>query len=52
MIGRSLGLAIAAVAAFRLIVFLTVWYVSDCRSPHQSISIGSVVLLAGCGGAR
>jgi hypothetical protein len=42
--------AVALIAAFALIAFLTVWYVRDCRSPQ--ISIGGVVLLAGCGGAR
>jgi hypothetical protein len=25
--------------AFAVIVFLTAWYVPDCRSPHQSVSI-------------
>jgi hypothetical protein len=52
MTGRSLLLTVVCVAAFGLIVFLTVWYTSDCRSPHKSVSIGGVVLLAGCGGAR
>jgi hypothetical protein len=51
MIRQSLPGALA-LAAFALIVFLTVWYVPDCRSPHRSISIGGVVLVAGCGGAR
>ncbi len=39
---------IALVAAFGLIAVLTLWHTSDCRSPR--ISIGDVVLLAGCGG--
>jgi hypothetical protein len=45
-------MAIAMVAAFGVMMFLTVWYSPDCRSPHQSITAAGVVLLAGCGGAR
>jgi hypothetical protein len=41
--------AMAAALAFGLIVFVTIRHVPDCRSPHRSISIGDVVLLAGCG---
>ncbi len=42
----------AIVAAFGVLVFLTVWYGPDCQTPHKSVSVGGVVLLAGCGGAR
>jgi hypothetical protein len=45
-------MAIAMVAAFGVMIFLTVWYSPGCKSSHQPISIGGVVLLAGCGGAR
>jgi hypothetical protein len=45
-------MAVAMVAAFGLTMFLTVWYSPGCKSSRQSISIGSVVLLAGCGDAR
>jgi cold shock protein len=48
IMGHALLSAATIVAAFGLIVFLTVWYVPDCRSPHQSISVDDALLLAGC----
>lgn len=48
--GPKLALPCALVIAigFGVIVFATIRYGSDCRSPQQSIAIGSVVRMAGC----
>ncbi len=54
-LGKALPPAIivaAIVVAFGVLLFLTVWYSQDCKSPRQSVSIGGIVLLAGCGDAR
>ena len=54
-LGKALSPVIMAAAIaveFGMVVFLTAWHGSDCRSAQRSISIGGAVLLAGCGGAR
>jgi hypothetical protein len=38
----SILYVVALVAAFGLILFLTAWYGPDCKSPHQSITVGGV----------
>jgi hypothetical protein len=45
-------MAVAIVAAFGVMMFLTVWYSLDCRSVHHSITLNGGVPVAGCGGAR
>jgi hypothetical protein len=41
-------MAAAVVAAFGVMMFLTVWYSPDCRSPHKSVALGGAALVAGC----
>jgi hypothetical protein len=51
-LGRALPpvITVGAIAvAFGVMMFLTVRYSPDCRSPHRSITLGGVVVLAGCG---
>ena len=43
----AIAIAIAITTASALIAFLAVWYDPNCRSPHLSVSLGDVVLLAG-----
>jgi hypothetical protein len=50
-LGKALPpvIMVSAIAvAFGVMMFLTVWYSPDCRSPHQSISISGALLVAGC----
>jgi hypothetical protein len=39
-------------ATFGVMMFLIVWHSSDRWTPHESISVGGAVVVAGCGGAR